>query len=376
MTHELLPVLADLPLVDHHCHGVESGELDRDRFERALTEAETVSPLGTTLFDSLIGLAVRRWCAPLLDLPRHAPAEDYLARRSALGAAEVNRRLVRAAGIGEFLLDDGLLSPTATTPAELATLAGGRTRRIVRLEQVAEDVLRGGVGPADFADAVRAELARRARAAVGVKSVAAYRVGLALSGARPTEAEVRIAAERCLAAGSPTLRIAHETVHRFLIWSAIDLGKPVQFHIGLGDADVHLHRCDPLLLTDLLRATRPTGVPIVLLHNYPYHRNAAYLAQVFEHVFLDLSLTLHNVGHRAGAVLAETLELAPFGKFLFASDAFALAELYHLGAVLFRHGLSDFLRAGIADDAWTTADAERIATMIGADNARRVYQLD
>ena len=46
--------------------------------------------------------------------------------------------------------------------------------------------------------------------------------------------------------------------------TGIDAGLPVQFHVGYGDADVDLHRCDPLLLTDLLRATEPAGVPVLL----------------------------------------------------------------------------------------------------------------
>nr|BFE88209.1 hypothetical protein GCM10020093_108100 [Planobispora longispora] len=41
-------------------------------------------------------------------------------------------------------------------------------------------------------------------------------------------------------------------------------------------------------------------MPIVLLHNYPYHREAGYLAQVFPHVFADVSLALHNVGGGPG----------------------------------------------------------------------------
>jgi predicted TIM-barrel fold metal-dependent hydrolase len=116
-------------------------------------------------------------------------------------------------------------------------------------------------------------------------------------------------------------------------------------------------------------------VPIMLLHNYPFHRHAGYLAQVFPHVFADLSLTVHNVGRRATAVLAEALELIPFGKFLFGTDAFGLAELYHLGSFLFRRALSEFLRAGLDEDAWSVADAERIVRLVGADNARRVYRL-
>ncbi|WP_158888812.1 amidohydrolase family protein [Amycolatopsis anabasis] len=374
---ELLPWVAELPLVDHHCHGVLTAELDRTAFEEALTEADTVSPLGTTLFDSLIGLAVRRWCAPVLDLPAHSPAEQYLARRAELGAAEVNRRFLRATGTADFLVDGGFLPEKLTGTPELAGLAQARAHDVVRLERVAEDVLRTGTTAAGFAGQFAETLAERAAGAVGFKSIAAYRVGLELSGERPSATEVADAAAAWLTrveAGAP-VRLADEVLHRFLIWTGIDLGLPVQFHVGYGDSDVDLHRCDPLLLTGLLRATRSAGVPILLLHNYPFHRNAAYLAQVFEHVFVDVGLATHNAGHRAPALIAETLELVPFGKFLFSTDAFGLAELYHLGTLLFRRGLSGFLRAGLDEDALSEADAVRIARLAGFENARRVYRL-
>jgi predicted TIM-barrel fold metal-dependent hydrolase len=206
---------------------------------------------------------------------------------------------------------------------------------------------------------------------VAFKTSAAYRVGLDLSGRRPTDPEVAAAASR--SAGAP--RLADEVLHRFLIWTAVDLGRPVQVHVGYGDRDVDLHRCNPLLLTGLLRATEPTGVPVMLLHNYPYHREAGYLAQVFPHVFVDVGLATHGVGQRATALLAEALELAPFGKFLFSTDAYGLPELYHLGTLLFRRALSDVLRDGLAAGAWTEDDARRVAGLIGAGNARRAYRL-
>jgi predicted TIM-barrel fold metal-dependent hydrolase len=371
---DLDPTLAALPLVDHHCHGLVRRDPDRAQFESMLTESAGPSALGGSLFDSQIGLAVRRWCAPVLDLEPHVPAEVYLERRAELGAEEVNRRMLTASGTTTFLLDTGYVPEPITTPAELAALAGGRAREIVRLEAVAQDVLADGGDVAGFADRFATALAERCRTAAGVKSIAAYRVGLALDGARPTSAEVTAAADRAVRRDGG-VRIADEVLHRHLVWAGIDLGMPVQFHVGYGDADVDLHRCDPLLLTGLLRATEPAGVPIMLLHNYPFHRNAGFLAQVFGHVFVDVGLATHNVGQRSAALLAELLELAPFGKVLFSSDAFGLAELYLLGTTLFRHGLGRLLAEGVADDAWTAADAQRIATLIGAGNAERVYGL-
>uniref|UniRef100_UPI0026094150 amidohydrolase family protein n=1 Tax=Trebonia sp. TaxID=2767075 RepID=UPI0026094150 len=154
-----------------------------------------------------------------------------------------------------------------------------------------------------------------------------------------------------------------------------DLGLPVQFHVGYGDRDADLDKCNPLLLTGLLRALEPAGVPVMLLHNYPYHREAGYLAQVFPHVYADLGLATHNVGSRAPQVLAEALELVPLRKFLYSSDAFGLPELYYLGALLFRQALSQFLQARLVLGDISVDDAERITRLIGAENARRAYRL-
>jgi hypothetical protein len=272
-------------------------------------------------------------------------------------------------------VDTGFEPEPLTSPAELAALAGAEAREIVRLEQVAESVGADFGGDASgFAGAFRTALAERARSAIGFKSVAAYRVGLDLDPARPTDTEVAVAAAHWLdtPSGRPG-RLADPVLHRFFIWCGADLGLPIQFHVGYGDRDVDLHRCNPLLLTGLLRAIEPAGVPVLLLHNYPYHREAGYLAQVFPHVYVDAGLATHNLGRGSAALIAETLELTPFGKFLYSSDGFGLPELHYLGAVLFRRGLSAFLRAGLDDGSWTSADAERIARQAGYENAYRVY---
>ena len=160
------------------------------------------------------------------------------------------------------------------------------------------------------------------------------------------------------------------------VWSCLPLGLPLQVHVGYGDPDLTLHRSDPSLLTPFLRALPADAAPVVLLHCYPYHRQAAYLANVFPQVLLDVSLAVNHVGPRAAAVLAETLELAPFGSLLYASDGVGLAELHYLGAVLFRQALGRVLDDWVAQDALTAEDASRFAWMIAGDNARRVYRLD
>jgi len=375
---DLLACVAEQPLVDHHCHGVLCRDADEAALESWLSEGAGFH--GGSAFDSQAGFAFRRLCPPVLGLPPHAELRDYAARRAELGATEVSKRFLQAAGLSALCVDTGYTPEPITSPAELGQAAGATAYEIVRLERVAEELADAGVGAAAFAGAFRSALATRTAESgrvVGVKSIAAYRTGLELAAERPSDAEVTAAAGRWLAGAgeSSPPRLAEETLHRFFVWCGVDLGLPVQFHVGYGDSDVDLHRCNPLLLTPLLRAIQPTGVPVMLLHNYPYHREAGYLAQVFPHVYVDAGLATHNLGARAPALLAEALELAPFGKFLYSSDAFGLPELYYLGAALFRTALSAFFTAGLNEDLYTERTVLRLTKMICADNAKRAYAL-
>jgi uncharacterized protein len=375
---DLLACVAEQPLVDHHCHGVLCRDADEAALESYLSEGAGFP--GGSMFDSQAGFAFRRLCPPVLGLPPHTELRDYTARRAELGATEVSKRFLQAAGLSALCVDTGYTPEPITSPAELATLAGATAHEIVRLERVAEELATVGIGAAAFPEAFRSALATRTADSgrvVGVKSIAAYRTGLELAPERPTDAEVTAAAGRWLAGSGDNgpSRLADETLHRFFVWCGVDIGLPVQFHVGYGDSDVDLHRGNPLLLTPLLRAIEPTGVPVMLLHNYPFHREAGYLAQVFPHVYFDAGLATHNLGARAPALLAEALELAPFGKFLYSSDAFGLPELYYLGAALFRTALSAFFTSGLSEDLYTERTMLRLTKMLCADNAKRAYAL-
>ena len=223
--------------------------------------------------------------------------------------------------------------------------------------------------PADFADVVRERL--RASDAVGAKSIAAYRCGLGLPRPEPDRGR---AATAPLAGGRPD-PVGGPGGERWLAWTAVEVGLPLQVHVAYGDSDLDLADCDPLRLTAFLRATQDRGVPVLLLHNYPFHRNAAYLGQVFDHVYMDVGLATHNTGALSASLMREALELVPFGKLLFSTDAYGLAELYLLGSdALPARADAGPRRAGRRRRA-ARPDADRVARLVGHENARRVYRL-
>ncbi len=377
MSTDLAGLIDAVELIDHHCHGVVHENPPRAVFEDLMTESPWPAPPGTSGWDSQVGMAIRRRCAPVLDLSPDRSPEDYLARRAQLGAAEVNRRLLGSARLHTLLLDTGYRGDDILDVPAMAEVSGASTHEIVRLEAVAEQVAATLSSGADYPDAYRAALARATRDAVGLKSIVAYRDGLDFDPARPADDEVADAAAAWLdeIARTGRIRIADPVLLRFGIWCGVEEALPLQFHVGYGDADVDLARCNPLLMTAWLKATREAGTSVMLLHCYPYHREAGYLAQVYPHVYCDVGLAINYTGARSAAIIAESLELTPFHKALFSTDTFGLSELYYVGAALFRQGLIETLQDWVDRGHASVPDAVRIAKLIGNGNARRVYGL-
>ncbi|MGC5016059.1 amidohydrolase [Streptosporangium sp. DT93] len=388
------------PLVDQNCHGVRRDDLNRARFETLLTETGVPAPPGTTHFDTPAGAAVRRWCAPVLDLPPHVPPAVYLARRAELGAAEVNRRLLGAAGIATFLFDDtedtedtghtghtGHTDGTGHTgdakgsggpggsggrgacevlpPVEMGHAGGANAVQVAIVERAEEEVAGSAVSAVGYVSALPQNLAARAARAVALKSVTAHR-GLRPDVTRPSRGAVIAAAARRLA--RPGEGLTDQVLLRHLLWTAADVareyGRPLQFLAGhSGPA------------TDFVAAVQPMGVPVVLLRCHPFHRGAAHLASTLPHVYIDVGAAPARGVTGSAAVMAELLESVPFHRQVFGSGGHGVAETCHLGALHYRRGLAGALAARLADGEWSTADAARVAQMIGSGNARRLYRL-
>ena len=94
-----------LPLIDHHCHGLVKGDLDRDSYELLATESDWAQPSGQTIFDSPFGVTVRAERGPELGLERHCTDTAYWNARSALGQRGVSRLLMPLTGIDTFIVD-------------------------------------------------------------------------------------------------------------------------------------------------------------------------------------------------------------------------------------------------------------------------------
>lgn len=370
-----------LNLIDHHCHGVVKSDLDRTAFEALMSEGHKRVE-GCSQFDKPLGLMIQRWCSPVLGLAPHADPEAYLQQRSILGVAEVTRRLVGDTGVGLMLIDTGHKADHILDCEEMTAATGVASREVVRIEAIMEEVARSGMttGRA-LINGFVSLLSQRAISAVGLKSIVAYRTTFDIDQTRPSDNDVLRAADKWLAAlaNGASRRLEDETLIRFALWQAGELCRkyrfPLQLHVGFGDKDVVMSKCDPTVFMPFIAAMEEWDVPITLLHCYPFIREAGWLAEVFSNVYVDIGVIQNFTGPAAPRIVAQAMELTPFYKQQYSSDAFGLPELHYLGARLFRNALASVLGEWVDRGDLTNKRAESIALAICSGNSRRIYNL-
>ena len=372
-----------IPVVDNHCHTLYRDQpgIDLGRWRRLLTEStepETETRHGSTTL--LYTRLVHR-------LARFLECEDddtaVLRARMLLDGDELVSSLLRDANIGVLLLDDGFPPRDEVLDhAEFGRLAGCRAESMLRVEIVMQRL----IAECDTLGAVEDALADalqdvRAQGFVALKSIVAYRTGLDIRRWPRAEAEAEFAAAREESRTAGTVRLARKplldtllhTVFTQAAWQEI----PIQFHTGYGDTDADMLRANPLHLRAVLEEPAYRGMPVVLLHeSYPYTRQGAYLAAMYDAVYLDLSYAIPFLGYREmEAFTRGAFGVAPYSKLMYSSDGVGLPELHWMSAIDGRRIIADTLADIVRSGDLTLARAEAAATAVLHDNARQLYGL-
>jgi uncharacterized protein len=333
--------LSAVPHVDQHAHSIlRAPPRDLDAFRGLFSESSDPGQWPHVATTIMYQRAVELLALELGCEPRE---EAILERRRGSDPLRYGSELLRAAGAEALLLDEGYPpAAQALSTAEMGTLAGCPAYPVLRLETLEIDK-RGLLSGQSLTRVATA----RAAGYVALKTVVAYRGGLDLEALEPaTRARLLDALEANHDSGDPL---------------------PIQIHTGFGDPDLLLARADPSHLKPLFERFAETS--FVLLHCYPFVREAGWLASVYANVFFDLSLTIPHVS-RPAAVVAEAVELAPLSKLLYGSDAVRTPELYLLAARWWRAALAEVLGALLSERA-----AERGAELILRENALALYRL-
>jgi uncharacterized protein len=361
-----------LPLYDHHAHALYHEPLWRAApLEAYFTEA--YDPLilqrfvPDTLFyrRSLRDLAGLYGCAPSAE----AIQEARLGREYPALCAELFRR----ANIGRVLIDDGFWPDRLWSVGQMQERLPLPVGRVVRIESELGRLLPLHDSADSLLDALEDVLRTAGRSAAAFKSIIAYRSGLDVTA--PTGAQLEQGFARARQAGGQLREkpLLDAALLRGLS-VASELGLPVQFHTGYGDPDLDLRLANPLHLRGVIETPEFRDLKVVLLHCYPYVREAGYLASVYGGVYLDLGLTIPytSVAAMRGA-LHEALHLSPISKVLISTDAQRTPELYWLAALWARRTLGEVLGQTTQDGDLSPAEADWAAGRILWHNADELY---
>jgi predicted TIM-barrel fold metal-dependent hydrolase len=376
----LLQEWDDLPAVDHHCHPLL-------HLMTKLTSIDLRRPFTEAIDDTVIrehthqSMAYRRALRTLAaELGCDPTEEGVLGSRNGADPAEYANRLLKKSKTGVMILDHGYAGGEAMSPADHSATIEIPQLHVVRLETAAEGLVASCESVTEWVDAARSMLRDAvAGGAVGVKTIAAYRASLQLGEPDPSRAAADFKILRARTVAGETVRLEGEPLcHTLLLGAAEEcstLGVPLQVHCGLGDPDEDLALANPLGLRRLYVEQRFANLKVVLLHCYPFHREAAYLSSVFPNVYMDLSLAIHLAGQDGARALEEALGLCPTSKLLYATDASRFAEVYLVAAVLYREALAGALDRLVDSDWLTRAEAVEAGRQVLSGNAKTIYQL-
>jgi predicted TIM-barrel fold metal-dependent hydrolase len=386
-----------LPVVDVHCHPVlDRGRITPDEFtdlsafgggSREYMEEGGVAWSADVARELQ---AVKRntlyFKRMVLDLGRILGVDAVLetvvaARNTAIeaGYSAYVSRLFEDARLETAVFDFGIPLPMLDVD-EVRSQLPVEVVPVFRIEPLIADLLRTEIGWAEFRqrydDAVATALTLDGFR--GVKSIIAYRTGLDVSPlARTPDQGYKAldAIRRGLGGGSMKLLRDH------LLCRALDLciehDVPMQIHTGMGDFEVNLVLCRPGYLMDLLRFPAYRSCRVLLVHSgYPYHREAAYMANVLPRVWCDLSEGIPFAANAAWDIVRGVMAMAPLNKICYGSDGFKVPEIMYTSARLGKQAVASVLTELVNDGMLCQADAEQAAALILAGNARDLYRLN
>jgi len=375
--------LSHIPLADNHCHGIyhTQGPMDAPAWRRLFTESSDPrmrsEHVATTLF-------YHRLVRKMATFFGCDPTEDaVLEARRQFDDRGLTGKLLRAAHIEVLFLDKGYpQQELVLSDAELSSVAGCRVAPMLRVELVMQRLIAEHNTLPAVIEALRAELNDvRGRGYVALKSIVAYRTGLDIRTWNNDDVEAAFVEARREVQARGAVRLRHkpllDTLLHVTFEEAARQELPVQFHTGYGDTDADMLLANPLHLRAVLEESKYRAMPVVLLHEcYPYTRQGAYLATVYENAYLDLSYGIPFLGYNEMIEFTRAaFDVAPFSKLLYSSDGVGVPELHWMSALDGRRILGQVLGECVANGDLNSAEAEAAGVAVLHENAMKLYGL-
>ncbi|MCS7067242.1 MAG: amidohydrolase family protein [Meiothermus sp.] len=368
--------LSSLSIYDHHAYPLYTEERWRQEpLERYFTlnpDALVLPFVQDSLFfrRSLRDLAEFFGCEPSLEALEEARRQhNYV---------ELARWLFAEANISHLLIEENQSAAHLWTVSSHAEQLPLVVRRVLLLEAELEQMLDHHESASRLLHAFEAHLRELAPRVAAFKSAVAYRSGLDIGKHNLVELERAYSELRRSSPSRQTPRITSKPLLDSMLWVALkvalETGKVVQFHTGYGESSPDIRLANPLGLRAVLEAPELRGLKIVLLHSYPYVREAGLLASHYPGVYLDLGLTIPAGSvHAMRTALHEATHLAPLSKVLFSTSARHSPEMFWIAARWGRRIVAQVMEQAVYNGDLTNDESEWAAQRILSHNAGELY---
>jgi hypothetical protein len=376
--------LNELSVIDEHCHPFtnEHNQLTEQQLRDIIMfKLEGGAPPHAE--DTLTAHLFLREMAGLLGC--QATLQDVLNERNKQASTDYPAfvdRVLGAARITTLLPDTGYPYWKKVTVADCAQVVTSRSLyEVFRAESAFSS--RNGIYMQDrslnFDDYLQAYRAAcvgavKTRGCVGIKTVIAYRTGLAIQPVNYDQAQTAFGANTDVDLRAQ--KMVRDYLFKFTARLAAELEVPFVIHTGFTALTKPWSYGNPTELVPAITDPELQETTFVLLHGgYPWCSAAGYIASHHPNVYVDLSE--FNPASSIGVErhFEEILEFAPLTKLMFGSDGLGIPELNWYGAVLAKRALGNILGRLVQDKLIRPEQAEHFAEDIFYNTAMKVYAL-
>lgn len=321
----------EVPVIDHHAHPFLKANPENEEdywayFSEGYATCQNPRDIRSTLF-------FRRTLRDLGELFQCLPEERVVwEKRKPILPLDLFQKVLATTTIKEIYLDDGFQEKDNCSLAQIAAIIP--SKRVLRIETVVEKALLACTCFTDFLENLDENWQNLSKSIVALKSIIAYRSGLAIS--PPDAVKAEEAFLQCKKAHIRKPKRESKALLEYCLFFFLEKNlverKPIQFHTGYGDRDIDLATANPVLLKPLLDSERYQKIPVVLLHaGYPYCKECGFLSSVYPQVYTDIGLAIPYLSiFGMEKALSELLENSPLTKILYSSDAHFTPEWFFL----------------------------------------------
>lgn len=366
----------DIPIYDHHAHPLSNilPIKSPEKFYCWFTESNQNEVITNNVHETLFLKSSLKWFAEFYGCS--PDINSILDSRSAYSNEKLINKFFTEIKIKKILVDYDLTGlPKPYSLKEISSITNSEVEGILRIETLLERLINKHSKFDMVIDEFNSTLTKQIENnnIKALKSIAAYRTGLQIN----LSSKDLVNSEFINFKNKNISRLDNKIIIDFFVNIALNITEkysfPIQFHTGFGDNDVYLRLADPLYLTPLIKKHQNTKF-IILHSGWPYHKNTAYLASVYKNVWIDLSLMIPFATTAIEPALREILGFTPLNKILFATDAFAIPEIFWLAVKWGRNSINNELSYLYKSNLLNYHEVEHAAEMILYKNSELIYE--